>query len=350
MKALLVFFGALAAAVFAQDQPRLVWEGEVDGTVVIHVRNNRLDIEERTGAPVQRDRHRFYERLPELRQDVQVQVLQGRGRVRTLQQPRPDNNYTLSIQIEDYQGGQSFYSLAMGWRSSGRSEWPGSQESRDLSPSRPPRSLNRGEERLTWTGRVDDEVIVECRASDCRSRELRGVPVSRDRVQFTQPVPDRDIRVTLDDIQGRGEVQLIENPSPSNNYTARVRIRDTAGGSADYGFSLYWMRPRDNEPGRLFARPGAVWKGRVDGVVRVTVAGANATSEVRGGAPVQEENSHFERALPYGDSPNASVRKIRGRGHVEIVEFPSSRNRHRLVFEINDSSGGSDYYEVEVGW
>lgn len=331
----------------AQPQPQMVWEGEVDGTVVLHIRGNRLDIEDKQGMPVQRDRSKFFERLPELRQDVQMQVVEGRGNVRIVQQPRPDNNYTLSVQVEDRPAGRSFYSLAFFWQSSPRAplSFP--------APSRAPsfsRGAAGGEERLTWSGRVDDEAIVECRGEDCRGVAIRGGPVTRDRVSFTRPLPDREVRVTLDGVEGRGEVTLIENPAATNGYTAKVRIRDGQGGAGDYTFSLFWTRPARNEPDRLFARSGMSWQGRVDGTVRVALAGSTATAVVLAGGPVQEEHSAFSRPLPHAPAPNAVVRKVRGRGRVEIVEFPSARNGWRLVFEITDSSGGADAYEVEVGW
>ncbi|HET8548897.1 MAG TPA: hypothetical protein VFL57_12865, partial [Bryobacteraceae bacterium] len=67
------------------------------------------------------------------------------------------------------------------------------------------------------------------------------------------------------------------------------------------------------------------------------------------GAPVTGERSNFLRALPRR-APNAAIRKLRGRGSVDLLEFPSDRNSGRLVFEIRDGSGGADYYEVEVSW
>lgn len=84
--------------------------------------------------------------------------------------------------------------------------------------------------------------------------------------------------------------------------------------------------------------------------MRVTIQGAQATTEVISGAPVEEEQAHFLRPLPGRTLPEATVRKIRGRGRVEIVEYPSAGNGYRLVFEIEDSRSGSDRYEVEVGW
>ena len=354
MRSMESWFGALPLlAVFLQaqphqQQPQLVWEGKVDGTSVLHIRGKRLDIEDKQGAPVGRERHRFFDSLPETRQDAQMEIGQSRGRVRIMQQPRPDNNYTLSVEIEDQPGGRSMYSLAFFWRTADRrspSAWLDAPVNR---PSQ--RSLQRGEERVVWSGRVDDEAVIECRGRECRTQQVRGGQVERDRFTFTEALPNREFRVSLDNVQGRGETQLIEQPSSSNGYAAKVRIRDHQGGAGDYAFSLYWTAPRASEPERLFGRAGAWWSGRVDGTVRVWLNGTSGGSDVVAGGPVTDERVRFDRPVPNGSAPNLAVRKIRGRGRVEIVEFPSARNNGRVVVEITDSSGGADAYEIEIGW
>lgn len=73
-------------------------------------------------------------------------------------------------------------------------------------------------------------------------------------------------------------------------------------------------------------------------------------SEVVSGAPVAGEQAVFERELPQSRGLNPTVKRLRGRGRVELVEDPSPRNGYRLVFQIDDPSGGSDLYQVEVGW
>ncbi len=203
---------------------------------------------------------------------------------------------------------------------------------------------------MTWSGRVDHEVIVECRGNECRATEQRGQPVARDRFQFSRPLPGREVRVSLDNIDGRGEVDLVEQPSVSNNFTARVRVRDMQAGASDYALSLFWIAPRESEPDRLFAQPGMMWTGRVDGVIRLQISGNSGSVEVRSGGPVQGERFTFSRPVPFAPAPNLAVRKIRGRGRVEIVEFPSDRNGYRVTVEIDDSSGGADLYEIELGW
>lgn len=332
-----VFCVLLGPLLPAQEQPQLVWEGQVDGLSLLRVRGNRIDVDDQKGLPVQRQRFRFFERLPEARQNVRLEVVEGRGRVRILEQPRPENNYTLTVMIDDHQGGSSFYSLALFWQSGrGFFSWP-----------EPARSSSENDF-LTWSGRVDGEAVVSCRGNSCQAEATRGGPVSRDRFRFSRPLPGRRVLVSLEEARGRGEIRLVEQPREENDYTARVLIRDPEGGPGDYSFSLVWSRPSRDEA--LIARRALVWSGRVDGHIRVIVEGGRASSEVISGAPAGGEAATFSRPLPARNNPEATVRKLRGRGRVEIVEYPSSRNGYRLVFEINDPGGGADNYGVEVAW
>jgi hypothetical protein len=60
---------------------------------------------------------------------------------------------------------------------------------------------------------------------------------------FSQPLPDRHFEsFELVDVQGRGRVDLVEEPWEGNDYTAVVRIEDERGGSAEYSFRLVWTR------------------------------------------------------------------------------------------------------------
>jgi hypothetical protein len=332
---------ALCLLMFQNEEPQLVWEGEVDGSTLVRIHGDRVDLEPIQGLPVQRQRFRFNDRLPDQRQNVRMEVVEGRGDVRIVEQPRPENNYTLAIRIEDRQGGRSFYSLAFFWeRRGGRSVFGGLESG--------PRRTSGGET-VWWSGRVDGEAIVSCSENSCVTEATSGREVTGDRFRFSRRMPRRDLTVTLEETDGRGDIRLVEQPRDSNDYTARVRIRDHQGGAGQYTFTLAWTPPARSEQFD-FARPGMVWRGRVDGRVRVTVSGRDASAEVLGGQPVRAERAQFSRALPNRNNPNATVRRVEGRGRVEIVEYPSNRNGHRLVFEIDDRDGGADDYVIEVGW
>lgn len=332
MRKLILLAALLASLLAAQDQPQLVWEGQVDGISVLRVRGDRVEQEAREGLPVERQRFHFNQRLPESRQEVRLEVVEGRGRVHILEQPRADNNYTLSVSVEDRQPGSSWYSLAFYW---------------EPEPvAAPPRGRH---ESLTWSGRVDGEAVVSCHASTCEAEERGGDQVTGGRSRFSKPLPSREVAVTLEKTDGRGEIRLLEQPRESNGYRARVLIRDPQAGSGNYSFTLAWSPRAPKDAGFEFARRGVLWSGRVDGHIRVVIGGHAAMSQVISGAPIMGERAEFARGLPALDNPNVVVKLLHGRGRLQVVEYPSRSNRFQLVFEI-DGTGGADDYEVEVRW
>jgi hypothetical protein len=48
------------------------------------------------------------------------------------------------------------------------------------------------------------------------------------------------VALQLNKLRGRGRVELVEQPSPANNYTAVVLIRDPERGDDSYEFELTW--------------------------------------------------------------------------------------------------------------
>jgi hypothetical protein len=333
---LVAFAIGFASALPAQHErkPQMIWQGEVDDNALLYVRGKRLEVETKGGSPVARQRYRIYDPLPDTRQDVRLDVSEGRGYVHIVEQPRPDNRFTLALAIEDRQAGSSFYAIAVYWD-------PG-----DIYDRKPGVAADR----ITWSGRVDDEVIVSCQGNRCTSEPVSGTPVMHERVKVSHALPNRDVKVTLENLDGRGEVRLVEQPAEHNGYTTRVRIRDPQGGAGDYSFALTWARPGPLDPQPLDRQTGLVWSGRVEGTIRVTVRGGASFSEVVKGRPVAEESARFDRPLPSRSDLNPVVKKRQGRGNVDVIEVPGNRNGYQLVFEVRDSGGGSDFYEVEVAW
>jgi hypothetical protein len=214
---------ALALMAGAQPDPCFTWKGQVDGIIVLHIRGEHVDIEYQQGAPVERQSYQFYNALPDVTQNVRVQELEGRGSVRVTQQPGIDNNYTANVTIEDRQDGSALYSIALYW-----------DEAVSVSGRR---------DRVTWSGRVAGEAVVECKGARCQSTVQSGPPIGRERFKFTHPLPDSSVRVSLDDTNGRGDVRLLEQPSSRNSYTAKVLVRGFAGGG-QCSFVLSWPRLR----------------------------------------------------------------------------------------------------------
>ena len=314
----------------------------MDGVAILHVQGRSLTVQTQQGGSVERQKYHFSDSLPDVDLEARVEVLQGRGYVHVIDQPDIENHYTLAVEIEDRQPGSSFYSIALYW---------------DTSDNAFERGPKTGQ--LAWSGRVERAVIVNCHAKTCKSSPdpgaESGAPVAKEHFKFSQPLPDRDTEVRLEDPDGRGQIRLIQQPRESNHFTARVSIRDPGPGSSDYAFTLVWNRASSKLGGGTGPMPepigrGMLWSGTVDGQVRVTVQGGASFSEAISGARVTGENAQILRPLPARSDVMAVIRKLHGRGQVAIVEQPSEKNNYRLVFEITDPEPGADYYQVELDW
>jgi hypothetical protein len=88
---------------------------------------------------------------------------------------------------------------------------------------------------------VDDQVEVAVRRDDVFIRTLSGQEARDDGSECNLPLPDRDLQAfNFEVIDRRNDIALVEPPSPRNNFTALVRIRDSASGFGRYHFRLSW--------------------------------------------------------------------------------------------------------------
>jgi hypothetical protein len=94
--------------------------------------------------------------------------------------------------------------------------------------------------RMTWKGRVDDDVRIIVRGGTASIETIGGTPMGNATQNFTASLPPRRVNVTLQVRKGRGEVFIEQQPSRENDYAAVVRIKDPKGGASDYEFELSW--------------------------------------------------------------------------------------------------------------
>ncbi|HEX7335426.1 MAG TPA: hypothetical protein VF290_28290 [Pyrinomonadaceae bacterium] len=94
--------------------------------------------------------------------------------------------------------------------------------------------------RMTWRGRVDDDVRIRIRGGTADVETLGGTPYYDAQPNFENSLPNRRVTVRLTDKRGRGEILIEQQPSRENDFTAVIRIRDTRGGASEYSFTLEW--------------------------------------------------------------------------------------------------------------
>ncbi|MEP6832443.1 MAG: hypothetical protein ABJB74_03575 [Gemmatimonas sp.] len=242
---------------------------------------------------------------------------------------------------------------------------------------------------LTWSGRVDREVTIEIRGRDVATHGS-GLDASwSPRVTVTQLLPREPGVVRAIMQNGRGDVEVLENPSARNNYTALVRIRDTRSGADDYRVVLtyeannvrdlpgngrgpdnYPGRGGDNNPGRgrddypnrgddrdrvEYDRnrrdAGALrWSGMVDGTAEIRIQGARIDAFAAHGNRLRDV--HYDvmgSSLPRRDVRLEMVR-TNGRGNVRIVQQPSVWNQYVAIVRIEDGRSGYGDYSFAVRW
>ena len=103
----------------------------------------------------------------------------------------------------------------------------------------PPDTGNRSG-RMTWRGRVDDDVRIRIRGGSADVETLGGTPYYDSQPNFENSLPNRRVTVRLTSKRGRGEIFIEQQPSRENDFTAVIRIRDSKGGADNYEFTLEW--------------------------------------------------------------------------------------------------------------
>lgn len=362
-----------ATAAWADHRPALTWEGEVSGTVLLRIQGERVDVDARNADAVSRTNYRFNTPLAAAPDRITVENRQGGGRARVLEQPRRNNDFTALVEITSRNRGSQFMSLDFYWDDRGAvSRNRNNRDSGYGTRSRANDRLNAsGSGTARWSGEVDNEVFVLLRGRQILNTAVRGRSVYGQQADVSTPLPRRPVTVSLLDVQGRGQIELVEQPDQNNNFTAKIRVVDPQAGAGSYSFTLGWdesgagysnsgsyssgggiLSPGGGSGGVYNSNIGtgsARWTGQVDGRVRVTFRDNQAYAQRISGQEVYGEQASFGSSMPRR-AFDVDVNKLRGRGDVSILQQPSPQNNYSLVIEINDRDSGSDTYDLEVSW
>lgn len=115
---------------------------------------------------------------------------------------------------------------------------------REVSPNQnpgpfPPDTGDRSG-RMTWRGRVDDDIRIRIRGGTADVETIGGTPYYDGQPNFTSSLPNRRVAVRLTKNRGRGDIFIEQQPSRENDFTAIIRIKDSRGGADNYEFTLDW--------------------------------------------------------------------------------------------------------------
>ena len=94
--------------------------------------------------------------------------------------------------------------------------------------------------RAYWRGTVDDTVRIEIQGKSLVAETISGRSYGSGTFSFTSSLPNRGVSVGVDKKKGRGNVEVIQQPNRSNNFTTIIEIKDGDGGAREYQLEIYW--------------------------------------------------------------------------------------------------------------
>ena len=108
---------------------------------------------------------------------------------------------------------------------------------------------------------VDNEVNVELRWDRVRLMTVAGLPGEDKGSVCNAPLQRAGVsNVQVERLEGRGQISMLEQPGPNNDWAAVVRILDRNGGAGTYAYRLTWQwdgtMPQTSQNNRTRRRGG----------------------------------------------------------------------------------------------
>jgi redox-regulated HSP33 family molecular chaperone len=212
---------------------------------------------------------------------------------------------------------------------------------------------------FTWNGRVDSDVRVVVHSAAINSELVSGTEMRPGRVMHVSPLPRRDGTVRVEKLAGRGTVDVVQQPSATNGYTAIFELKDADSGPDMYRFSAYFTPSGSTtstgeviSSSTMLNHGGALltWRGRVDKDVMITIRGDRIRTRTLDGAPPENVQANLAGGgLPAQDA-TLTLNQRQGRGTITITQQPSSANNYTTVIRVRDSRQGFGYYDFDIIW
>jgi hypothetical protein len=237
------------------------------------------------------------------------------------------------------------------------------------------RDGRQGRPLFEYRGRVDREIHIVMRGREAWVRPVGRTEPDRGWVDVDRPLPRDEGFVRLQ-TAGRGNVEVVQQPSVRNRYTTIVRIRDPRSGASNYRVAAYWVdrsygagrgrvdgwpgrdddwgweRPGDrgNGPwgGGGFVRPLVRWSGEVDDHLEIRIQGDRVAYRNLSGKGVRGVRLDLSGGGVRRGATDLRVVPTDGRGSVYVVEQPSERNGYTTVIRVRDPQSGYGRYEFTV--
>jgi hypothetical protein len=97
--------------------------------------------------------------------------------------------------------------------------------------------------------RVEQEANVYIHHEMVRIESPPAKPAKDDGSECSQYLPESGIAsFQFRGVSGRGDIQLVEEPTPANSWRAWIRIRDKKSGAEPYSFRVSWKNSAAEAP------------------------------------------------------------------------------------------------------
>lgn len=97
-----------------------------------------------------------------------------------------------------------------------------------------------------WQGRVDREVRIQLQGGRAYVQSMGNREVHNDNGRMLGGLPHQDGVLRVERVAGRGDIDVIEQPTASNGYHATLRVRDPRSGADNYRIIAYWQPVYNN--------------------------------------------------------------------------------------------------------
>jgi len=115
------------------------------------------------------------------------------------------------------------------------------------------RASNGNQELFEWAGRVDREIRIQAGGGSAQIINMGSNERNNGgRFRSMNMLPSQDGVVTVQVLEGRGRVDVVQQPSRRNGYTTVIRVRDPDSGASRYRIAAYFQpngNYRDNNGG-----------------------------------------------------------------------------------------------------
>jgi hypothetical protein len=103
------------------------------------------------------------------------------------------------------------------------------------------RYSNAPREVFRWQGLVDKEVRIQLQGGRSYVQPIGNREVRNGNGQMLGGLPHQDGILRIERIEGRGDIDVIQQPTAANGYQATLRVRDPRSGASNYRLVAVWQ-------------------------------------------------------------------------------------------------------------